>query len=335
MATRREILKKLDSLEPKIAKAFRDAVGEIKSRARLAELQAALEARDIERAWRAAGLREGGWTTLTESLRGAYLESGTFAAGEAPAALGFTFNINNPRAENWLRQRSSDLVTQINDEQREAIRTVLEGGMARGDNPRRTALDIVGRMDRRSGRRVGGIVGLTGQQASYVENMRDELLSGDSTAMRNYFSRKRRDKRFDGLVRRAIENGEAVSRADVDRITSRYSDRLMQTRGNAIGVTESTRAFGAARKESLDQAIEQGLARPENIRREWDATLDGKTRTTHAAANGQVVGPNEPFIVGGHQLQYPGDPSAPASETVWCRCFEKQTVDWVAEEMAA
>ena len=37
-------------------------------------------------------------------------------------------------------------------------------------------------------------------------------------------------------------------------------------------------------------------------------------------AGGQVRGIDEPFIVGGAQLRYPGDPQGPARETVQCRC---------------
>jgi hypothetical protein len=53
---------------------------------------------------------------------------------------------------------------------------------------------------------------------------------------------------------------------------------------------------------------------------EWIATRDGRTREAHAAADGQVRRPGEAFSVGGHAMAYPGDPSAPAEETVQCRC---------------
>jgi HK97 family phage portal protein len=51
--------------------------------------------------------------------------------------------------------------------------------------------------------------------------------------------------------------------------------------------------------------------------REWVATRDSRTRDTHAARDGEVVTMTETFSGG---LAYPGDPSAPAGETVNCRC---------------
>jgi hypothetical protein len=55
-------------------------------------------------------------------------------------------------------------------------------------------------------------------------------------------------------------------------------------------------------------------------RRHWASVGDRRVRPTHRAADGQEVGMNEPFIVGGYQLAYPGDPAGPASETISCRC---------------
>jgi len=54
----------------------------------------------------------------------------------------------------------------------------------------------------------------------------------------------------------------------------------------------------------------------------WLATLDTITRETHREADGQTVGVNEPFVVGGYKMMEPGDSSlgAPPSETRNCRC---------------
>lgn len=52
----------------------------------------------------------------------------------------------------------------------------------------------------------------------------------------------------------------------------------------------------------------------------WIATLDGKTRPTHWAADGQRVPLAGSFTVGGEAMSYPGDPSASAAERINCRC---------------
>ena len=116
----------------------------------------------------------------------------------------FRFGVRNPEAEQWLREHSAQLVTRIVDDQRLAIRTAMTEGLARGDNPRVSALDIVGRVNRVTGRREGGVIGITAAQERYVASARAEVLSGDPEQLRHYLTRERRDKRFDAIVKRAL-----------------------------------------------------------------------------------------------------------------------------------
>ena len=62
-------------------------------------------------------------------------------------------------------------------------------------------------------------------------------------------------------------------------------------------------------------------------RKEWLATMDSRVRPSHgdtfpAGANRQVVSIDEPFIVGGAEMAYPGDPAGPAKEVCDCRCAQ-------------
>jgi hypothetical protein len=56
--------------------------------------------------------------------------------------------------------------------------------------------------------------------------------------------------------------------------------------------------------------------------KEWLAALDERTRDTHREANGQVVGINETFTVGGYAMMHPLDMNrgAPPEEAMNCRC---------------
>lgn len=54
--------------------------------------------------------------------------------------------------------------------------------------------------------------------------------------------------------------------------------------------------------------------------KEWLATKDDRTRDDHLAADGQKVGMDEKFVVGGSLMDRPGDPSAPAEQVIGCRC---------------
>ena len=62
----------------------------------------------------------------------------------------------------------------------------------------------------------------------------------------------------------------------------------------------------------------------------WDAIVDNKTRDTHLEVNGTVVPIDEPFIVGGYEMQFARDESLGAGpeEIINCRC----SVEYLKEE---
>ena len=56
------------------------------------------------------------------------------------------------------------------------------------------------------------------------------------------------------------------------------------------------------------------------LEKTWIATIDGKTRPTHFAADGQRTPLTGTFSVGHAALHYPGDPDGPPEEVRNCRC---------------
>ena len=56
----------------------------------------------------------------------------------------------------------------------------------------------------------------------------------------------------------------------------------------------------------------------------WLATADSRTRRTHLQAHMQYqanpIPVDEPFVVGGSELMYPGDPAGRPEDTINCRC---------------
>jgi hypothetical protein len=119
---------------------------------------------------------------------------------------------------------------------------------------------------------------------------------------------------LDALFERYI-SGELPTDDDFDWFT----DRTPAYRTEMIARTEIQRS-----SNSSSQEIFKTFGAP---RKEWLTAIDGRERPEHAAANGQIVAIDAPFIVGGEQLMYPGDPAGSAGNTIQCRCAEAPVFD--------
>lgn len=314
-----ERIKKLLAKHDKaIQRAFEEAIKQRRESINLRALADAIEARDLGRAVEIAGISRADMFPFDQAVREAYLDGGRTVTEAAPA---FTARValdgNAPRAVEWAQVHVGGLITEIVDDQREAIRQIIAAQVEAGINPRKAAIGLRSQ------------IGLTTQQAGYAANARRQLELLDGA----YFTRELRDRRFDALVRRAIADGKPLSQVDIDRIVGRYSDRLLKHRSEVITRTESITALRAGRDEGLRQSIEAGAINPETLTRVWDATMDKRTRMEHAIADGQKVkGIDEPFVLAdGSRLMYPGDSSLGASggQTINCRCIQQYVVDWL------
>lgn len=346
MARRKTILELLDELAPDVRKAFEESIAAIRSDLQFQKIVDALARGDIDAAMRAISLGPEHFTPLDRALTASYQKAGDWAMAENVRdakrqgyKLIARFDGRNPVAETWLREQSSKLIVKspamggdaLLPQQRADIRGVLERNMREGVNPRRAALDVVGRMS--GGRRVGGIVGLDSKQIQYVDTVRAELVSGDPRMMRNYLNRKARDRRFDSVVNAAIRDGKAVPGSQAEKMVGRYSDKMLQIRGERIARTELLDSLHAAQDEAMRQLIERGEVTAEQVTETWDASEDGDTRPSHRAMDGQKRQRGVPFRTGnGYLMMRPGDRSlgAPAEEIIQCRCRKVQSVDWVA-----
>ena len=115
-------------------------------------------------------------------------------------------------------------------------------------------------------------------------------------------------------VTSGILQGESIKHL-ADRLQTNIPN---MNRDSAIRAarTAVTGAQNAGRQDSYDVAVKMGI----ELEKRWLATLDSRTRHDHAAADGQTVAENKPFIVGGYELMYPGDSSGPGHLIYNCRC---------------
>lgn len=320
-----------------IAKAFIDAIADLKRAADVRRVIQALTAGDIEAAIQATHLDPAAFGPVQDAIARAYVDAGRTTAEAMPgrdgsgARLVIRFDGRNLRAENWLRQHSAGLVTDIVESQREAIRVAATAGLARGDNPTATALDIVGRINRVTGQREGGVIGLTAQQAEFAENARAELLSGDPAKLKNYLTRGRRDRRFDRTVQKAIREEKPLPKEKAEAAVSQYKNRLLQLRGEVLGLHETFSALAAAKHESFAQMVESGKVAADAVTKKWRHFPSENPRAQHIAIQGRVVRFDQPFILpDGTMMQYPHDPAAPVRHTAGCKCQADYRIDFLA-----
>lgn len=331
MAQRLTLEQLLALLSSDLQAAFLASIQSIMDTALVGELVAAIEQGNAQRAYEILGFNSAALRPLTAAIQRVFERSGDWTAEQYPRQPGypiFRFDVRNPRAEQWIAQKSSELVTRISEDARNNVRESLLDGVTRGVNPRETALNIVGRVDRQTGARVGGVIGLTQQGEGWVRSARTYLLQGSD----RYFDLTLRDKRFDSTVRAAFDAGKPIPRDVVEKLITRYTSNALRHRGEMVGRTESLLAFNTAEYESTRQVIATGAVTESDVQREWDSAGDRRVRPTHVQMDGQKRGMNEPFVsVSGARLLHPGDRSlgAPTNETLLCRCRVKTDIDWI------
>lgn len=140
-----------------------------------------------------------------------------------------------------------------------------------------------------------------------------DWISANAAGKVSMISETTRGELADAIAEGAAQ-GESIEMIAA-RITGVYQGYIDEARAITIARTEVVSASNAA---SVSVAKSTGL----DLQKEWLATRDDRIRDTHLAADGQRVGMDEPFRVGGYDLMWPGDGSlgAPASEVVNCRC---------------
>ena len=89
--------------------------------------------------------------------------------------------------------------------------------------------------------------------------------------------------------------------------------RIARTEGHRIQVQSGMDACYKAKEKGAD------------VVKQWDSTLDARTRDSHAKVDGEIRELDKRFSNG---LMFPGDPSGKASEVINCRCALLQRARW-------
>lgn len=123
-----------------------------------------------------------------------------------------------------------------------------------------------------------------------------------------------------GVVERGIREGTALDEVtrEIDTLLTATGSERWPNRARTVARTETMGAVnaGVLRSAQLEAEARGDLA----PFKQWISTEDKRTRPTHVLADKQRTLLSEPFVVGGAQLMFPGDPRGPAKEVISCRC---------------
>jgi SPP1 gp7 family putative phage head morphogenesis protein len=119
-------------------------------------------------------------------------------------------------------------------------------------------------------------------------------------------------KKISAEISRGIATGAMYG--EMARNIASYAN-IPKNRAMTIARTEAHRIQSAATADAQWKAKEKGA----DVVKQWDSSLDGRTRDTHRQLDGQIRELDEPFEVAGKKAMYPGGFGDPA-EDCNCRC---------------
>lgn len=320
-------------LEPSIHRAFMASVTDLTAGVNWPLLLQMLEAQNIDGAIAALNISEAVWNEYSSAMSSAYAASGSAAAAQIEAlgygAIGTRFNMQNPRAQEWIRNNIALRVTEFTAEQVRVTRQVIETGYALGQGPRNIAVDLAGRVQ--AGRRVGGVLGLDGPRAERLHNVAMGMRTPEGVRHLvikhedgKLGMRYKVNKATEMRIVRAYNAGEAVPAADQLISVNQYRNGLLKARADTIAATEVASAVEASKIETWEQLLEKQGLDDSAVEKTWQHRRGpgGDSRITHIEMNGKsVIGLKTPFILSdGSVMQHAHDPSGGARNNVFCGC---------------
>lgn len=174
---------------------------------------------------------------------------------------------------------------------------------------------------------VGGLYDLQGQGVPFMMPIDQQAMVHavqlESKISQGLYTRLGEDvdmlkKKITAQVSRSISTGETFAQtakhlANYTKIGYNNAVRIARTEGHRIQCTAAMDVMHGAKDRGAD------------VVKQWDATLDAKTRDSHADVDGEIREVDEPFS---NKLMFPGDPQGSAGEVINCRCAILQRARW-------
>lgn len=180
-----------------------------------------------------------------------------------------SFDTTNPEAVRWAEEHAAELVTEISESSRSAVRSIIERCFVEGIPPRDAA------------RLIRDAVRMTKAQAQAVMNLRRAILENPGRLL--YAGKTPIRVPLDGMPAQRL-----------DAVLQSYADRLTRQRALSIARTETIAASNQGQTELWRQAIDNGQL-PKDVKRVWIAAPSERTCEQCLALDGVEATMDETF----------------------------------------
>lgn len=157
-------------------------------------------------------------------------------------------------------------------------------------------------------RQLSALPSIRSLQSSYLGGVRNRMVNTPEATFRD--------------ISKVVDKGIAAGKSPIemrDEVDKHLTPSTGNWKNRAVTIAR-TESAGAMSSATIQAATLRNELLEEKLEQTWIATLDGKTRKEHWAADGQRVALGGKFTLGMFDVAFPGDPDAPAEMTANCRC---------------
>lgn len=313
-----------DAFIPKVEKSWLDGFQATVNNISLTDLERAISSFDLQEAEEISNVGEWNFSELEMLLAVMWLTTSIYTyRGFSSVRKIATALRQDAKQNDELQQLATRLLSDLASEQRGAVRSTILSGYSLGKRPREIALDIAGRYDPVSKKRIGGLIGLNNLQADAYNKLDLALRTGDKEDLKTYLKWKTRDSRFDAWVRDRLA-GNPLSLQKRETILARYADRAIHLRAKGLADDITRVILATSQHSAINTQIRAGVFKASDLTKVWHTMEDQKVRFSHVPLDKKEVPYDDYYISGrGVPMLHPHDSNAPLSERAGCRCWQE------------
>lgn len=200
------------------------------------------------------------------------------------AKLTGSFDLTNPEAVNFASTRGSQFVATLDTHTRAMLRATISSSFIEGIPPRETAALI-----RES-------IGLTANQATAIDNYRKFLAKLGQRDSLDALPPSVRERVARSDMRILPKKGSSLTEERVDKMVTKYRDRLVRERALTLVRTETMAASNNGQQVLWNKAVDQGLLKETTTRKKFIVTPDDRLCPICKPMAGQLRRLDESFV---------------------------------------